>query len=561
MNPNYRLSYNSLKEYFLSNAKQNYNKKQVELINILSNFLVNIVQDETCRKGENHLDNFLEHEGQYHGSQHGEYGYNLRDILCETTTAFVPVPLAESLSKKANLVVGKNPDRQGSYGEVFYMSVNKNPSVIKVPKVFEPDNIHEIFVNMFIINSLLMNNIFDSEYLGDFYEPFHFILCPTYGLFLCPTSGESSPMRSMCRRNKPTIFMIQERIIGETYGSFLENPKCDLTMEEFKYHIKKIFTAFVILQSSHFNLSHNDFHIENIMIKPKKPGNKYREVTILDFGMSSFSFAKENGRVLSFQPWIYDQYFGKTEVPIVTGAVDFFQFFFTFIHVTKNKSPTSELGKINKWCTTIANHFSSQFVDSRGNPIRSFLDYESLEHFFLLDILSHIERRAKPSMRTSIRARNCKTLLKLTYREICDLYFNEFMDYEVMEYLTIATYQPNVFPFISTKPLENENKTSKQNQVVTHQLQPQLQLKQILQIQKEQQIQVGINKKIVRSSKIKNKKAKKSRTSKNAKKVKSKESKDKCKCHTKIISGVNKGKMCNRPCKLGKKCGIHAKSK
>jgi hypothetical protein len=129
------------------------------------------------------------------------------------------------------------------------------------------------------------------------------------------------------------------------------------------------------------------------------------------------------------------------------------------------------------------------------------------------------------------------------------------MDCEVMEYLTIATYQPNVFPFISTKPLENENKTSKQNQVVTHQLQPKLQPKQILQIQ------VGINKKIVRSSKIKNKKTKKSRTSKNAKKVKSKESKDKCKCHTKIISGVNKGKMCNRPCKLGKKCGIHAKSK
>ena len=619
MNPRYRLNVDSLRDYFLSNARNDYNEKQVELINILSNFLVNIVQDETCINGKKHLD-----LKSYPDDPSGNYSDKLHDILCETTTAFVPIPLAETLTKKANLMVNKRPDREGSYGEVFYMSVNSNPSIVKKPKEFDAKNLHEIFVNMFIINLILLQGIFDDfTYIGKDYRPFQYILCPT--------SGDQSPMKSLCRTNKPTIFMIQEKIEGQTYGTFLENPRCDLTMEEFKYHLEHLFSALIVLQQSPFELSHNDFHIDNIMIKPKRPGSKYRDVVILDFGMSSFSFAK-NGRIISFQPWIYDAYFGKGSEPIITGAVDFFQFFFNVIDVTKNSRPGSELYNINRWCNTIANQFSSQFVDSRGNRIRSFLDYKRLNQFFLLDILAHIEIQATPSMRSTIRARNIKTLKNMTYCDICDSYFGDFMDYEYLELLTFKLYEPDVFPFISLKPLKglrpnnenidltlpvipnnphwfiqktpllykpndwyyrNPNKINYDPKQITAYINPRdykngiynpvnqpiqvnqqvhprpIQFNQQVRhqpIQVNQQVRHLIKNRVHRlipnnSSRRKNKKANKRKSVKKAKaksKSKSKSKKNKCKCKSKIASGVNKGKLCNRPCKLGKKCGIHS---
>lgn len=481
----YRIEEKALEKAFLANTKD-YNVPQKQLIHQLSQFITGVIQDDTCLQGKSH------------GDTEGEY---LRDVMCETIMAYVPIPVAESLVKKGLLTDGKKYDFRGSYGKVYYMTVNGNQSIIKIPKEFDPENIQEIFVNLIIINSLLLNDLFESQYI--YQKPIHEVFCQTYGIFVCPTPSPKSPqpMYSMCYGNKPSVMMIQERISGKTYTKVLEDTTNKITLKHFKNHVRDLFTALIVLSESPYQLSHNDLHTDNVMLRTNG------EVTILDYGMAAFSIETSKNVRTSYQPNMFDDYLGKKTHPLVTGAVDFFQFFNNVIDLTRKSKPNSERGRIYMWCNEIMKHFSIQFINEKGEPIFNLMMYENkIDKFFLFDILEHIERKNKAT-----RSQHIDTLRMFTYRTIASMFFNDLMDWYTIDIIVFNTHF-----ILPLKP--NHLNTPKSPQ-------------------KNKNPRISKHKKIRISSRKKS---------------------SGCTCNVIIKTGVHKGNQCGRPCKNGNKCGIHA---
>lgn len=413
-----RVNPSLLRDAFLTNG--GYNDQQKRLIHILSLFVPAVIQDEDCLLNKSH------------GNSVGD---RLHDIMCLASMVYTPLPVLDSLKKKGSLVNDQKPLGEGGNGRVFAATLDENPIITKAPTSFNPQNVLEIFVNMVIVNSLLMNNLLNG------------MLIPSYGLFVCPSNlppggnrlAPEKPLK-ICDQGtdgKPSIFLIQEKVIGKTYSKAIQNK--ELTFTQFQRHVRDIFTSLIVLEECPYRLSHNDFHTDNVMLK--SDGN----IVILDFGFASFT---EQGH--SYQPFTYDNYLGKhPETPLVTGAVDFFDFFKSVMLMTLRDTPKSEGGKIHKWTLNCMSMFSKFFIDHRGHPVDNWISYRTKvgdRRFYLFDLLQYIEDMPTKSIsRPVIRLQHMNAMRTLTHRHIARTLFNDIMNWSEIDRLVEKSREPVVF--------------------------------------------------------------------------------------------------------------------
>lgn len=232
------------------------------------------------KKFKDILDEFIQlrntkcHDTQSDRSTKPVSDFTLDDIMCDFSTAFVPIPVAQQLETNGSLVNGRPILGNGVNGIVVDSGTFKgNPLVTKVPIRITEDYIYEIIANMIIINNILLS----GKALNH--------LVPTYGIFQCPKKiifdGEKPTAIEICSVDGGNdYFLVQKRINGSTLRSKLPF----LTEVELKTMVSKILSTLIILEESEYRLNHNDLHTDNIMID--EYGNPY----IIDMGLASYIY-------------------------------------------------------------------------------------------------------------------------------------------------------------------------------------------------------------------------------------------------------------------------------
>ena len=418
----HRIDPNALQEAFL--RKGSYSVEQRHLIAILSQFIPAVIQDDACI------------QNQSHGASDGE---RLHDIMCSVSMAFVPIPVADSMRKKGNLVNDQRPFANGSYGRVYESVFEGNPLVTKAPTQFDPRNIVEIFVNMVIVSTLMRNNITTA-------------LIPSYGLFICPSNvpsnGDplvSSKALKICNKgknDKPSIFLLQKKLQGgKTLTSVFNSRR--ITMNQFVRYMSEIYAALIVLAESPFHLSHNDLHSDNIMICDD-------HAYILDYGMAAFYDATH-----LYQPFLYDDYIGKKPVrPLHTGALDLFEIIKSVYFLTERNPPQSELYEIHQLVARWMNQFSLFFRDG-STPIANWITYlpkVGIRRFYLLDLLVYVEAKQSGEQRRRLHEYHITQLQQLTPRFIMNTFFPRIFNWAFIDQHVALVQRAGLFDIPAIVP-------------------------------------------------------------------------------------------------------------
>ena len=139
--------------------------------------------------------------------------------LCSysNNNAIVPI-LRKTMNRTGSTWVnGHDIYREGFYGAMFEGQFNGERVLTKTLKLFTNQSIKEVYVNMVIINQILLR---DPQY--DTHDISHDCakLVPTYGLFACKQNN----YEQVCvyeNRGPYYIDMVQKRLGGITFYDFL----------------------------------------------------------------------------------------------------------------------------------------------------------------------------------------------------------------------------------------------------------------------------------------------------------------------------------------------------
>ena len=275
---------NALKTAFQQNA--HYNKDQRLLIDLIICFLT-YIQKKGCQTGN-----------------------ILHDLICNFIVMNTPLPTTQH----QQFIVLDKKLASGVYGSVYDSGMFEMvPIVTKRPLEFDTKNIQEIFVNVVIINSLLLEHPWLQHHL-----------VPTVGIFLC-SKGDCSIFDSESK-SPSTIHLVQKKIKGKTLGKFIKaNPKI-VSLQWVKQCIIHILKALEMLEKSTYQLYHRDLHHDNIIVD-----DKTHLPYVIDFGISSFEIGPKSVSFCYEDEILYD---GKR---IKSASNDIKKLLMTFYYFGKKK--------------------------------------------------------------------------------------------------------------------------------------------------------------------------------------------------------------------------------
>ena len=382
--------------------------KNSELVDKLINFMNVVVQDETCRSRQSHGDSDKD---------------RLHDILCEFTYAYVPIPIGDQLLNHGKLVNGKKRLGGGKNGNV-YMSgeFETNPIVTKSPIRFTEHYLTELYINMVIINTLLLQGIQTDH------------LVPTYGIFVCPFQIGSEG-KQICVPSKPTkhmdgnpnLLMVQKQIKGWTLYELIHsdgtNDVPELELDDILGVMKQVFTTMIWLEFSPYELYHNDLHVHNIMVQ-ENTGNAY----LIDFGFAECTIDGLRTQISKLKR-VYCDNDRRLAGELRTGAYDFF----ILLHGLSN-SPHLD---VYEYFTPRFETFCSYFVTSYDIETQTYSNKIPFSIWksrkpWLYAILYEIEELLDEEEREYVHDRNIEILSKLTNAQICLWLFEELEDWEAL---------------------------------------------------------------------------------------------------------------------------------
>jgi len=182
----------------------------------------------------------------------------------------MPLPKTKKDIEKNKTLVNddKHIIAQGNNGMIIDSGYfEKNPIITKIELEEGNTQITEIFINMVIINNLII----------DGYEKDSLI--PTFGIFSCKSKGDDFCLE----KGEEKMFLVQQKIEGVTLKTMLKNST--FTLDDLQIVLGRIFSILIMLEKSPYKIAHHDLHAENIMLNPKK----LTQIWLLDFGLSSFS--------------------------------------------------------------------------------------------------------------------------------------------------------------------------------------------------------------------------------------------------------------------------------
>ena len=258
----------------------------------------------------------------------------LHNLICDFMVLYTPLPNKDH----QQFIVFDKKLGAGTFGEVYDSGTfEKIPIITKSSLQFNDFNITEIFVNVVIINSLLMKHHWLQRYL-----------VPTFGIFICSHTYRKTKSKkrlvSICTNKKeyPNIHLVQRKIDGKELYDFIHTTP--ITLSWVKKILKKIFKVLSFLETSEFNLHHCDLHSRNIMIE-----NKTHYPYIIDFGYASFKVKDKE---------FYDnKYHGKR---IKNASYDIKNIISSFYKVSNSK--------ISDWCKALLFKLFDKLWKSENTP-------------------------------------------------------------------------------------------------------------------------------------------------------------------------------------------------
>jgi len=251
--------------FYVDSQDKKDNKRNTVLLDQYIHFFTTIVQDDKCLAG-------------------GRTSSSLRDMLCATSIRYTPIPSFDDTSALNKQLARETELSNGSFGVVYSWTSDGPVSteVLKCPLQLDQNSLQEMIINYVIVNTILLHGKLTEH------------LVATYGVFLSSTNTVSfngdirtkRPIQfgfndSFHGSSKPQIHMIQQRIQGITLAQYIQHHP--FTVDQCRSIIEQVWTILIALEASPYQITHNDLHAHNIMIKPDGT------VVIIDWGMASFT--------------------------------------------------------------------------------------------------------------------------------------------------------------------------------------------------------------------------------------------------------------------------------
>lgn len=166
---------------------------------------------------------------------------------------------------------------KGSFGKVYSGKLNDKDiysCIVKIPFGDSlNDEIIEAYINLCIINDIILNNIIKSKSIN---------LIFTIGLFFLPYCDfENTLAKDYNFHQKLSIQLIQQAI--EPVKTLKDVLKSGISLDLLILYLRQIFEQLIFVEESKHELIHNDLHASNILIQQNK-------VYIIDWGISSFKY-------------------------------------------------------------------------------------------------------------------------------------------------------------------------------------------------------------------------------------------------------------------------------
>lgn len=315
-------------------------------------------------------------------------GNRLKDILCDFSLSYVPIPIGNQLNRNGMLVNGKNVIAQGVNGQVVDSGLfNTNHIVTKIALRQDSIRLEEVFINMVLLNTFIINGWCTTQ------------LVPTYGIFSCPVQlvNQAKKTYQFCKSGKRQLFMVQKKIGGRTFTDCVSDPT--FTFDQFIVILQSLFEVLLTLNLSEYRIVHGDLHGRNVMVEDN-------HVWLIDFGMSSFDYQyirytnhteKEYDRKNGYHGGCYDLYFLMSSLWYVSVDPD-----------------------IRSFCEHASNTILALFWENIDTPIdltlRSIRTYEHLKpfRFYLYPLLQLIEHGKD----LGVYEHNLEELFKNNYDEL-----------------------------------------------------------------------------------------------------------------------------------------------
>jgi len=333
----------------------------------LYKYIYTIVQDDKCEKRQVRKEN----------------PETLKDIMCDFSLAYVPLPKGNQLLKNKELV---EPYRtiigRGEYGMIMDSGdFETKPIITKIELRKNATSIQEIYMNMVIINQLIIHNEIAAKHL-----------VPTFGIFACPSEGNF-----FCTSGPEKMFIVQEKKRRITLEMLLNNP--NFTLDNLKYVLERIFSILIMFEESKYKIAHHDLHAGNIMINPENLDNLW----IIDYGLSSFTVKDENNNAVRYPSEFEYKYDPSTDYH--GGLYDLFFLMSAINSYTINR-------QIETFTKTIINSIIKLFRKDQYNTM--YLNPYDPNRFFLYIYLKYNE-----ITHSGAHEHNVNVFKDNTYRKVC----------------------------------------------------------------------------------------------------------------------------------------------
>jgi serine/threonine protein kinase len=294
------------------------------------------------------------------------------DMLCYFLSEYSPKP--RDFEKKSQLLLERIRVRSEA-GRLFKNKVADQPFLVKVPLEDTEDTVSELYVNMIIVNRILLNPTL---------RDFHPMFVPSYGIYVCATNIDdefnTDTELQTCvgdLNGKPTLFLIQHYIEKQT--SLLDLLLHErISLKRLQYYAIHVFSTMATLQASCLRLCHNDLHGNNILITPE------HKVVFIDWGLASFN-SKDDHHAYPYLPNV-DQH-------LSTALFDAIQFITTLRTVLENgflyKQRSKHSEEIYSYLTRALSMLQYEFPTI---PIRSMDDLIDRRESFTKEDIQHMNQ-------------------------------------------------------------------------------------------------------------------------------------------------------------------------
>lgn len=288
-----------------------------------------------------------------------------------------------------------NPWADGQYGTLYQTKFQGKQVLTKTTKMFSVDMIREVFINMVIINSFLLNKQLTHH------------LVPTIGMYVIPQINTE-------HQKEFYINMVQLCVDGDTLYKRLHNN--GIRLDHLKEVVGQIFSTLTILQESPFQLRHNDVHTKNVIITTTN------QAYLIDYGLSTFTYGKFYE--LKEDNTLENHYYHFEDYRHI-GALDMFHLFYTIRENATNAPDDPLRTEIIAYATDILDRLvyrrfwesETEHIDV-DHMIRIIgFDVEPIRDinwfYYLLDGL---DKKAGMTSRAAIHHKNTNLLKVMNYR-------------------------------------------------------------------------------------------------------------------------------------------------